>query len=221
MKRKVALIVAVAMVLMLCACGGGKKEFEASKVAYETIDTAYKITEQMGSDVYEAWRMGIYESDEILEDGCGYLATELSLSAEELRVGAAYTIAGLIDEDWETMSEEDKKDLINTADDMFSVFEDDLFTFCVMTVTGAYAANGKAEEAKTALTEAKGMMKELSEKYSDYEHYPNLKGFYTTTNSFFEFCQDPTGSFEQVKQTINDYKNEARDYISDLDYIFE
>lgn len=77
------------------------------------------------------------------------------------------------------------------------------------------------DEVQTALNTAKEQMKELSDKYSDYEHYPNLKGYYTTTSSFFDFCQNPTGSFEQMKNTINDYKNEARDYISDLDYIFE
>ena len=71
------------------------------------------------------------------------------------------------------------------------------------------------------MDEAKVLMKELSEKYSDYEHYPNLKGYYTTTKSFFDFCQNPTGNFEQYKNTLNDYRNEARDYISDLDYIFE
>lgn len=81
-----------------------------------------------------------------------------------------------------------------------------------MVVSGAYAANGET---------AKAQMKNLSENYSDYEHYPNLKGFYTTTSSFFDFCQNPTGSFEQVKTTINDYRNKARGYISDLDYIFE
>ena len=90
-----------------------------------------------------------------------------------------------------------------------------------MIVANAYKANGKASEAETALEKAKEQMKTLSEKYSDYEHYPNLKGYYTTTSSFFNFCQNPTGSFEQVKTTINDYKNEARDYMSDLDYIFE
>ena len=93
--------------------------------------------------------------------------------------------------------------------------------FCVMVVTGAYQANGKVAEAQNALEEAKTQMKELSEEYSDYEHYPNLKGYYTTTNSFFDFCLNPTGSFEQVKTTINDYRNEARDYMNDLDYIFE
>ena len=64
-------------------------------------------------------------------------------------------------------------------------------------------------------------MKELSESYSDYEHYPALKGYYTTTSSFFDFCQNPTGSFEQLKTTVEDYKTTARDFNADLDYIFE
>ena len=58
----------------------------------------------------------------------------------------------------------------------------------------------------------------LSEKYSDYEHYPALKGYYTTTNAFFDFCQSPSGSFEQVKTTINEYRNDARNYDKDLNY---
>lgn len=119
------------------------------------------------------------------------------------------------------MSEEDKQAYIDNADSFFRVMEDSLFSFCVNSVSAAYVVNGKVEEAQTALDAAKAQMKELSQKYSDYEHYPNLKGFYTTTSSFFDFCNNPTGSFEQVKQTINDYKNSARDYISDLDYIFE
>ena len=64
-------------------------------------------------------------------------------------------------------------------------------------------------------------MKDMSLQYSDYEHYPNLKGYYTTTNAFFEFCQNPTGSFEQVKDTINKYRNDARSYRNELAYIFE
>ena len=64
-------------------------------------------------------------------------------------------------------------------------------------------------------------MKTLSEKYSDYEHYPALKGYYTTTDAFFDFCQNPSGSFEQVKTTINDYRNDCRSYNKDLNYIFE
>ncbi len=223
MKKFIALCLAFAMCLSLCACGGGdKKAFEASKAAYDNIDIAYEIAEQFGSDVYEAWRLGIYDDDEILDDGCAHLATELNLSEDEIRDGVVYVVlCNISGENWEDVSEEEKEDQRQKADNYFKYFEDDLFSFCVMVVSAAYEANGKAAEAQTALDAAKAQMKELSENYSDYEHYPNLKGYYTTTSSFFQFCQEPTGSFEQIKTTVNDYRNEARDYISDLDYIFE
>lgn len=222
MKKTISLLLVLALCLSLCACGNSnKKAFEASKVAYDNIDIAYEITEQFGSDLYEAWRLGIYDVDEIIDDGAKHLATELSLSADEIREGAAYTVATMLGEDWDELSEEDKNKYIDNADSFFEAMEDDLFSFCVMCVTGAYTVNGKVEEAQAALNAAKAQMKELSQEYSDYEHYPNLKGYYTTTSSFFDFCNNPTGSFEQVKDTVNDYKNEARDFISDLDYIFE
>ena len=222
MKKIVSLILVLVMCLSLCACGGSdKKAFEASKLAYDNIDIAYEITEQFGEDLYEAWRLGIYDDDEIMEEGTKYLADELYLSEDELRAGVAHRIATLIGQDWDEMPEEDKEKYIKAADSFFSIMEDDLFSFCVMVVKDAYLLNGKVEEAETALNAAKAQMKELSAEYSDYEHYPNLKGYYTTTSSFFDFCNNPTGSFEQVKETVNSYRNEARDYISDLDYIFE
>lgn len=221
MKKLIALILAALMCVSLTACGGNKKAFEVSKTAYDNVDIAYEISEQFASDLYEAWRLGIYDDEEILDEGVSYLADELSLSEEELKNGIGYVMAEMTGKDWFEMSEAEKLKMTKNTTAYFKVMEDDLFSFCVMVVTGAYTANGKVEEAQNALDMAKEQMKELSEKYSDYEHYPNLKGYYTTTSSFFDFCQNPTGSFEQVKETINDYKNEARDYISDLDYIFE
>lgn len=219
MKKAIPFILALVLCLSLCACGGSdKKAFEASKAAYDNINIAYEITEQFGSDIYEAWRLGIYDDDEILDDGAIHLATELSLSADEIRAGAVYTI---YKDEWDTMSDEEKDELIDKADLLFTLFEDDLFSFCVMAVSNAYVVNGKVEEAQTALDAAKAQMKELSSNYSDYEHYPNLKGYFTTTSSFFDFCQNPTGSFEQVTETVNDYENEARDYINDLNFVFE
>ena len=222
MKKIISLLLALVMCLSLCACGNNnKKAYEASKVAYDNIDIAYEITEQFGSDIYEAWRLGIYDDDELLDDGIKYLASELSLSEDEIRDGVCYVLAEMTGENWYELSEDYKNTLAENAEYAFILMEDNLFSFCVMVVSCAYKANGKVAEAQTALDEAKTQMKELSQEYSDYEHYPNLKGYYTTTSSFFAFCQDPTGSFEQVKDTINEYKNEARDYISDLDYIFE
>lgn len=221
MKKIWALILAAALMLSLAACGGDKKAFEVSKAAYDNVDIAYEITDNFGSDIYEAWRLGIYDDEEILDEGTAYLAGELSLSEDELKDGVVYVLLEIMGSSWEEATDEEKNELQSSADSCFALFEDDLFSFCVTVVTGAYQANGKVAEAQNALEEAKTQMKELSEEYSDYEHYPNLKGYYTTTNAFFDFCLNPTGSFEQIKTTINDYRNEARDYVNDLDYIFE
>ena len=201
--------------------GSNKKAFEVSQIAYDNINSAYEIVEQYGEDIYEAWRLGIYDKDQLLKDGIKYLASELSLSETELEEGAIYILITVSGENWSECSDKEKNEYKKILDYSFTYMKDDLFSFCVEIVKGAYIANGKANEIEEALKEAKIQMKELSDKYSDYEHYPSIKEYYTTTNSFFDFCQNPTGSFEQVKTTINDYRNEARGYINDLDYIFE
>lgn len=223
MKKLVISILALAMCISMTACGSGNKiAFETSKAAYDNIAIAYETTEQFGSDIYEAWRMGIYNDDEILEDGVSYLAKKLSLEESELTDGVCYAMAEVLGTDLSELSDDQKTTITSSSCKyVFKMMEDSLFSFCIKVVVGAYIVNGKIEETQNALDNAKTQMKELSEKYSDYEHYPNLKGYYTTTTSFFDFCQNPTGSFQQAINTINDYKNEARDYISDLDYIFE
>ena len=218
MKKIITLLLTVIITFLFTACNGlgGNKEtaFDVSKEAYDNVVTAYKIIEKIGSDIYEAWRLGIYEDDKILIDGVGYLASNLSLTESEIIAGISFLLSN---EDNASNSKISK----STANRYFNRFEDSLFSFCVLVTSSAYKANGKINEVQTILDSSKDLMKKLSEQYSDYEHYPNLKKYYTNTKSFFEFCQNPTGSFEQVKNTINDYKNKARDYASDLDYIFE
>ena len=204
----------------LRASQSGNNAFKTSKEAYDQVTIAYDIVDAMGSDIYEAWRLGIYDDDEIASyDGIEYLCEELNLTEEELIEGIVCTIMG--EDEYFAATDEEKESYRENADMFFIYMEDDLFSACVMATSNAYVANGKVSEAQSALDASKELMKTLSEKHSDYEHYPNLKGYYTTTSSFFEFCCDPEGSFEQVKDTINSYRNEARDYVSDLDYIFE
>lgn len=221
MKRIISLFLVAVMCISFGGCGKEKKAFEAGKAAYANIDIAYEITVKISGDIYEAWRLGIYDEDEIIEGGSAYLAKELSLSANEIKAGAAYYVATMLEENWYEMSASEKQQYIDAADAFFEVMKDDMFSYCVEIVVGAYTVNGEIKKAQDALNAAKTQMKEMSQEYSDYEHYPNLKGYYTTTNSYFEFCSNPTGTFEQIKDTIKDYENKARDYISELDYIFE
>ena len=223
MKRILALVAVLVMMGSLCSCGKNTNAFKVSKAAYSELKRAYEIIEAYSSDVYIAWMCGIYHDDEILEQGTEYLASQLSLSEDEIRDGVAHTFScDFWKQDWDTVSEEDKQTLRDLSDGTFSLYEEDLFSFCIQVVSNAYAANGKTAEIEGALSEAKAQMKTLSEKYSDYTYYPKLKEFYTTVDSFFHFCEDPFGnSFKQMTDAIEKYKNQARVYQSDLDYIFE
>ena len=222
MKKIVAIFIMFVLCFSVTACvGENKKAFELSKVAYGNVKAAYEITEQYSTDLYEAWRLGIFDKEELYNDGVTYLATKLSLSEDELKEGLVYAIEK---KTGGKLSDNDRADFVDVDNKyVFKVMGDNssLFSFCVSIVEGAYIANGKTEKAQVALNNAKTQMKELSESYSDYEHYPNLKGYYTTTSSFFDFCQNPDASFDQIKDTINNYKKEARDFENDLDFIFE
>ena len=230
MKKIISLILVLVLVLTLPACGVNKKEeeakhiFEISKSAYDQITLAYEITDRYASDIYDAWYMAIYSKKDATMNATSNLADELYLSQEELAEASAYARAvEVFNEDWDALTEEQKDVHRNENPDvMFYYYKDTgLFSFCVRVVTYAYMLNGEAEQARNALDEAKILMKELSENYSDYEHYPNLKGYFTTTSSYFGFCENPDGSFEQYTETNNTYRNEIRDYTSDLDFIFE
>ena len=97
----------------------------------------------------------------------------------------------------------------------------DVFSACVLVTSNAYVENGKTKQVEDLLTSAKAQMKEMSEKYSDYEHYSNLKEYFTSVSAFFDFCKSPTGSYEQAIETMNDYRNTARELKNDLAFIFE
>jgi len=225
MKKFSLFIFVLVFGMLLVGCDNKSKVYDLASQAFNNVNEAYTITEEYGSDIYEGWRLGIYNNKEIIRDGNTYLAKELGLSKEELDNGmSSLLIKQLFGSDIEKLSGDkvdELKDLLKKDTVYYKMFEDSLFSFVVNVVSETYKVNGKAELAQEKLDLAKKQMKEMSDQYSDYEHYSNLKGYFTTTNAFFDFCQNPTGSFEQVKETINKYKNEARDYKNDLAYIFE
>ena len=233
MKKIISFVLAIVMVA-LCACTltscGKKKDFEVSKSAYENINLAYEKVNEFSKDIYQAWYMGINKKSDIdgthtsgtyvtstyYDDRASLteFANELHIPREDLEKAVAkllgkseYDPGGYSDPgDWYTLSNE---------------VYDSFFSACVEVVSTAYELNGRADEIKVLLNNARTEMKELSDKYSDYEHYPALKEYFTTTTAFFGFCLDPEGSFEQVVETFNNYRNEARNCYYDLNYVFE
>ena len=48
-----------------------------------------------------------------------------------------------------------------------------------------------------------------------------MKSYYTTTASYFDFCENLTGTFDQMQDTINDYQSDVRKYTNDLEFLFD
>ena len=244
MKRAIALFLIVGMCFTLCACGNQEKAFDMSKQAFNDIHSAYEKVEGMSDDVYEAWRIGIATETSSLHelDDLSFLTHNISLSDDDIYRGLAHAkflyndflvfADSYISVDTDNIDQYvsflrmcDNSDFPSFCDpdtiyDFISMF-DDGFSGYVYLVIYAYEAKGICAEISTSLDAAKEQMKTMSKDYSDYEHYPNLKGYYTTTQAFFDYCQKPTGSFEQAVTTIENYRNEARDYYYDLEYVFE
>lgn len=211
MKKLIAILLVLVMVLSMAACGTGfnkKKAFDASKEAFSKTTEAYLRVNEYSQDIYEAWFQGVNNKSDFNND------YELGDFADELHIEQKYieaAIAKLLGKekfeygDWTTLQY------------LYSNF----FSACIFVVSEAYVCSGDVDEISALLIEAKTMMKELSDEYSDYEHYPALKSYFTNTLAFFDFCRNPEGSFEQVKETFNTYRNNARVYFFELNYVFE
>lgn len=200
--------------------------FELSKFAYQNVNSSYEHTQALGSDLQNALYVAIYrnsavKNNNILEN----LSAEcLYLSEDEIKTGLAYALAKYkYSENWDDLSSEEKETYFEIAEkytfDDESIGENTLYITC-WTIIHAHELNGNFDVAKNGLDTAKVQMQELSEKYSDYEHFPNLKGFYTTASSYLDAIGSFSMSFNAYKELRQQYEKEARDYINDLDFIF-
>lgn len=212
MKRTIALILAAVMLLSLAACGSSnnvsKEAFEDSREAFRAITNAYLATNRYSQDIYEAWRLGVnsrksYDNENELDD----FADEMHI--DEIYIKQAIANLRFKDSyehgDWERLP---------------YLYNGSYFSAWVSVISEAYVCSGDVDEISEYLNTAKALMKRLSDEYSDYEHYPVLKEYFTNTLAFFDFCQNPEGSFEQVVETFNAYRNNAREYFFDLNYVF-
>ena len=177
-----------------------KAQFECGKKAYDELVKASTICEDMGDALYGAWYFAIYEADDY---------------SGSSRISAFASETGLSSSDIYAVGEE-----MGYNSTLLPYALDD-FSTAVYVVLAVYEANGKTEELNTALANAKTELKTMTEKYSDYSQYPSLKSFYSEVDSYATFLKSPSGSFEQLKTTIETYEKSIRTYKSDLSFVFE
>lgn len=209
-KRKRLVLVWLIISVLILAGGGSmlwmrskaSTAFVSSKTAYLKINGAASICEQAMSDIYDAWMWGIYEWDDMstFEERAYELQNEVSI---DLQAGAGENTPG----DY----------LLGAA--LFSL--DSEWQSCVALVIDSYEAAGLYQEAETLMNEAQQALKSVSESDSDYQHYPMLKQYYSKVSAMLEFVKSPTGSFEQLATTKNNYSNDILNFQGDLSFVFE
>ena len=216
MKKIVTLILMLAICFNLFACTSNTQDpaektkvaFESSKEAFQLITEAYLLTNEFSQDIYEAWRLGVndkssYDSDSEFAD----FADEMLIEQDHLEQAMANILG-------ETEYSYGQWSLLPY------LYDGSHFSAWVTVVSEAYKCSGQVQTIEGKLLSAQKLMKELSNNYSDYEHYPVLKEYFTNSIAFLDFCRNPEGTFEQVVNTFSTYRNNAREYFFDMNYVF-
>lgn len=182
-----------------------EKEFEAAKVAYEDLVTVEVACDVLIDVIYDAWYFTIYEEDD-------YYQYAPALSAFCSRTGLKKdVVSALVEKELENSGME-KTDSARVA--VLSV------TSCAIRI-----AISALEETVTSTEEllnlAKDHMKNLTSQYDDYTGYSTLKSYYSELTSYFAFCKSPSGSFNQLETTMNNYKTNCSKYKNELSIIFD
>lgn len=198
-----------------------------AKEVYENIKSAWTIADQTGTGIYNVWHGWVYEKEEMSSGGLQFFADKASISLDDIVEG--FSARNYVNEqfaktgvNWNDISESDKEFY---RDATVKAFEQARkarqyagMSDVLWGTVYSFMLNGYVDGAQTLLESAKQELKELP---ADYEYYSALKDFYTTTSALVDFCGSPSGSLDQYKVLLNDYRKEARDYMNDLDFVFE
>lgn len=188
-----------------------QQAYDTANEAYLNLCSAADLTISVMDSVYGAWRFGIYDADDSTSSTVlTNLAKETSLSKSELEAGVKS-----LAESFDVSESNLLSALVSESKDISN------WQFCLYVVHEAYNANGVFDEIRTNIDAANNALKTMTANYDDYKHYPALKEFYSKISSYFEFAENPSGSFQQLANTINDYENSIRTYRSDLSFIFK
>lgn len=174
-----------------------------SKVTYDNAKKAYEALNEVadmcvsGMDaVYGAWYYGVYESN------AKYGVTFYALSLE---------VPGF------SSSE------IEDAAKVIGMKESSLkgkWQNCLNLVLSAIALRGDYEAIEEKMLAAENILQELTSTYDDYTYYPKLKSYYSAVSSYVDFYENPTGSFNQLADTVKEFENTIRTYEADVSFLF-
>ena len=219
MKKLISLLLALVLGLSLVACDTEEKdskertspkeaEYKEANTAYCNLAESHELCVEVMDSLYGAWFFAIYKADDYSsfyscldafcdESNLDYNEAEAALTSFLQSAGRSNASSSL------------KLACLQDMD------------IAINLVTTVYQDNGTYDKIDDNISNAKTALKSVSDDYSDYTGYPILKAYYSEISAYAEFCKSPTGSFEQLKTTIDTYETNLRNYKNDLSFIFD
>lgn len=210
MRRIVSVILIIMILMFTVSCANlsqSKKEieYEAANTAYQDLVKAHELCIDIMDSMYGAWYFSIYKYDDYSgSNGFKEFCYEANLYSQD-----ALDAVGVIFE----------MDNVSAYAAYETLLDD--FDWSIAIVEQVYKSNGTYNDIENCLSNAKLSLKSVTNEYSDYTGYSVLKSYYSEISAYYEFCKSPTGSFAQLKTTIDNYETNLRNYKNDLSFIFE
>ncbi len=214
MKKIVAVLMIFVFVLSFASCSG-HPEKTAGEV-FSKLKTTYGMMDDIAEDILTAWDKGINNAKSIkgytesgyyykttsydYEKGLGVFTDGLNLEEDDVYKGIAYAYYG--DDYKDSVDVTSKQEVAEVYEKLFYKYTSD-FSACVDIVTAAYEVNGTLARVEDLLEICKKDMKKMGNKHSDYDLYSDLKSYYVNAMLLFDFCSDPTGTYNEAESTVN------------------
>ena len=185
-----------------------ESEFKAANDAYDYFTETHELCVDVMDSIYGAWYFAIYKADD-------YSSTQSCFNAFCSEANLDYNEAlDALNAVLQSMGYSNPTGIQQLAGLR-------TFSVTVAVVQYVYQNNGVYDQIDNNLSNAKTSLKAVTNSYSDYTGYPTLKSYYSEASAYAEFCKSPTGSFGQLKSTIDTYETNLRNYKNDLSFIFD
>lgn len=182
------------------------------KSVYTQMTDIYDLVDRYASDLYETWYLVEYKEDKISKSGFDCLSENLTLSKEELIDGLVHLVIG--EDDWNSENESKIDEYRNHTDWQEWVFskvakENTLLQLCIFITEDAYIANGTTEKIETSLNDIKLVIEDLEKRRFDSKFMSLLNEYYDATLSFYNYCNELHGTFNEMAEAMSNYQNEV------------
>lgn len=173
----------------------GEIVYTNAKEAYEKLKEVANLCVEGMDAIYGAWYFGIYGADDTYWFDYDLSVETPGFSSEEI---------------------EEAREALGISE---STAESD-WQYSLWIVQAAISMRGDYDTINANMAEAEKVLQSLTEQYDDYTYYPKLKEYYAAIKSYVDFFTSPSGSFNQLADTINSYENGIRTLESDVSFLF-